>query len=93
MKIKLRQKKISTHIELRINNENLWDSDCVKELVSYKSRHYAPKNILINIYNAFIYPHINYGITNWGRTYPTILDELTKCLKKAERITNFRKPI
>ena len=58
-----------------------------------KIRHYAPKNILINVYNAFSYPHINYGITNWGGTYPTILDELTKYLKKAARITNYRKPI
>ena len=61
--------------------------------ISSKIRHYAPKNILINIYNAFIYPHIIYGITNWGGTYPTILDELTKCLKKAARTTNYGKPI
>ena len=29
-------------------------------------RHYVPRNILINIYNSFIQPHITYALINWG---------------------------
>ncbi|MCP4485285.1 MAG: reverse transcriptase family protein, partial [Flavobacteriaceae bacterium] len=55
-----------------------------------KIRHFAPKNVLINVFNAFISPHINYGIINWGGAYPSSLDQLNKCLKKAARIITFK---
>ncbi len=41
-------------------------------------RHFVSKDILISIYNAFIQPHINYGIINWGGTYKSILDPVKK---------------
>ena len=53
-------------------------------------RHYAPKNILIHIYNAFITSYITYGITNWGGTYNTSLDPLRQCTKSAVRLITFQ---
>ncbi len=31
-----------------------------------KLRHYVPQNILKNLYYAFIEPHVNYALINWG---------------------------
>ena len=45
-----------------------------------KMRHFVPNDILRNIYNAFISPHINYGIINWGGAYQNSLDPLNKNL-------------
>ena len=47
-----------------------------------KMRHFVPNDILRNIYNAFISPHINYGIINWGGAYQNSPDPLNKKLKK-----------
>ena len=55
-----------------------------------KIRHFAPRKVLINVFNAFISPYITYGIINWGGTYPGSLDELNKCLKKAARYITFK---
>ena len=55
-----------------------------------KMRHFAPNNILLNIYNAFISPHINYGIINWGGAYQNSLDPLSKNQKKAARLLFFK---
>ncbi len=54
-----------------------------------KIRHFAPKRVLINVFNAFIY-HINYSLINWGGAYPSSLDQLNKCLKKATRTITFK---
>ena len=55
-----------------------------------KLRHFAPKKVLIIGFNAFISPYINYGIINWGGTYPGSLDELNKYLKKAATYITFK---
>lgn len=52
-------------------------------------RHFVGKDVLISIYNAFIQPHINYGIINWGGTYKSILDPLKKSMKRAVRLIHF----
>ena len=54
-------------------------------------RHFVPENTLINIFNAFISPHINYGITNWGGAYSKYLDPVRRKLKRAVRIIGFKK--
>ena len=56
-----------------------------------KVRHFVSENTLINIYNAFISPHINYGITNWGGAYPKHLDPIRRKLKRAVRLIGFKK--
>ena len=55
-----------------------------------KIRHFAPKKVLINVFNAFISPYIIYGISNWGGTYLGSLDDLIICLKKAARYITFK---
>ena len=43
---------------------------------------------LLTIYYLFIYPNFTCCITVWGHTYPTVLDPLIKCKKRAVRIVH-----
>ncbi len=52
-------------------------------------RHFVSKDILISIYNAFIQPHINYGLINWRGTYKSILDPVKKSMKRPVWLINF----
>ena len=54
-------------------------------------RHYVPKQILINTYNAHIQPHIDYCLPVWGYTYKTHLLPVQRQQRKAVRIMNFMK--
>ena len=58
---------------------------------SFKIRHFVSENTLIDIYNAFISPHINYGITNWGGAYSKHLDPVRRKLERAVRLVGFKK--
>ena len=49
------------------------------------------KAILKNLYFAFIQPHINYGLINWGCSATTNLEPIRKNIRKAIRIMGFRK--
>ena len=44
----------------------------------YKLQHKLPNTVLRNIYFAFIYPHLIYGIELYGNTFHTYLDKLLK---------------
>ena len=54
-------------------------------------RHYVPKQILINTYNAHIQPHIDYCLPVWGYTYKSHLVPVSRQQRKAVRIMNFLK--
>ena len=54
-----------------------------------KMRHFVPAQILRNLYFAFIAPHVNYGIINWGCAVQTATKSMQSCLNKALRIMNF----
>ena len=54
-------------------------------------RHYVPKQILINTYNAHIQPHIDYGLPVWGYTHKTHTLPVERQQRKAVRIMNFMK--
>ena len=43
---------------------------------------------LLTLYYSFVYPYFTYSITVWGNTYPTVLDPLIKCQKRAVRIVH-----
>ena len=43
---------------------------------------------LLTLYYSFVYPYFTYCITVWGNTYPTVLDPLKKCQKRAVRIVH-----
>ncbi len=53
-------------------------------------RHYLPKPTLINTYNAYIQPHIDYGLNVWGHTYKTHITPLKRQQRKAIRLMNFK---
>jgi len=53
-----------------------------------KLRIFAPRSIILKAYHAFITPHINYGILNWGNASDTALSPIIKCLEKANSIVN-----
>ena len=53
-------------------------------------RHYVQKNTLINTYNAYIQPHLDYGLNIWGHTYQTHLVQLKRQQRKAIRLMNFK---
>ena len=54
-------------------------------------RHYVPREILLNTYNAYIQPHIDYGLSVWGYTYKTHLAPIERQQRRAVRIMNFKK--
>ena len=56
-----------------------------------KMRYFTPQDTLCSIYNAFILPYVNYCTINWGGASATVLDPLSKSLKKAARIIFFEK--
>ena len=54
-------------------------------------RHYLPKQILISTYNAYIQPHIDYGLNVWGYTNKSHLDIIARQQRKALRLMNFKR--
>ena len=57
----------------------------------YKFRHLVPKSTLSSLYNAFIVPHINYGLINRSSATKTSLVPIKRCLKRAVHAINFAK--
>ena len=55
------------------------------------TRHYVPKQVLVNTYNAYIQPHIDYGLPVWGYTHKTHIIPIERQQRKAVRIMNFMK--
>ena len=58
-----------------------------------KLRYYVPREILIKLYNAFVYSNLLYCIVIWGKsdTKITYLQPLFKLQKKLARIITFSK--
>ena len=55
-----------------------------------KLRHFVPKRIIPNLFNAFFQPHLDYGLIAWGSANKTQLTPIEKSLKKAVRICSFK---
>ena len=55
-----------------------------------KLRYYVNEKTLITLYNAFIQPHINYGICAWGSAAKSNVNKIDNSSKKAVRIMNFK---
>ena len=61
-----------------------------------KLRHVFPSSTLLLLYYALVQPHLLYGITLWGSTFPSYLTKLQKLQNKAIRIitkTNIRSSV
>ena len=54
--------------------------------ILYKAKRILKESSLLTLYYAFIYPYFTYCITVWGNTYPSIIDPLIRCQKRAVRI-------
>ena len=55
-----------------------------------KLRHFVSENILKNLYNAFIQPHIDYGLVLWGNALDTHSKKVAINLNKAVCIILFK---
>ena len=51
-----------------------------------KLRHFLPTNALLNVYYAFIHPHLLYGLPIWGSSFPSHLKKLTVLQNKAIKL-------
>ena len=54
-----------------------------------KMRYCVSKQVLKNLYNAFVMPYISYGLINWGAASKTSLNPLKVKLKQAVRLMTF----
>ena len=56
----------------------------------YRIRHFVTKQILLMLYNAFILPHITYGLEVWGGTNKTFLNPILILQKRMSRVITFQ---
>ena len=54
--------------------------------ILYKSRSVLNKRTLIQLYNSFLCPYLNYCITVWGNTLPTYLGPINSIQRRAIRV-------
>ena len=47
-----------------------------KSGILYRIRHFLSRKILVMLYNAFILPHITYGLEVWGAANKTFLSRI-----------------
>ncbi len=52
----------------------------------YKLKNNVPQSVMINMYYAFIYSIMNYGILLWGNNYKSRLNKIIILQKRAVRI-------
>jgi hypothetical protein len=51
-----------------------------------RARSFVPRETLIEMYNALVWPHFNYCSTIWNDGSCSIIDKLFKLQKKAARV-------
>ena len=94
----IQEKEYAKYLGILIDNKLTWeyqmqhiDSKIVKgNSILAKLRHYVPKHVLHNLYNAFIQPYINYGALTWGTCANTHMEKIEKKHNKTIRIINFK---
>ena len=73
-----------------INHINYIKNKISKGLgIIIKARKYLNKNVLINLYNSYVFPYLIYCVEIWGNTCTTHLDPLIKLQKKIIRVISF----
>ena len=55
-----------------------------------KLKHFLPRTVLMNVYNAIILPHLNYCNIVWGNTYKTKLTKIFYLQKRLVRLISNR---
>lgn len=95
----LQEKNYAKYLGLLIDNkltfsnqiEHIRDKIIKGNAILYKLRNFVPGNILINLYNAHIQPHLDYGALVWGRCAQSHINRLSSQQNKSIRIMNFKK--
>ena len=70
-----------------IHYVNLKIPKCIGLLA--KLRHFVPRNTPRALYYAFIQPHIDYGLINWGCANKTTLNPIGSSIRKAVTVMAF----
>ena len=94
---KLEEKQFTKYLEVLIDKHLTWKQHihCVNLKLSRgigllaKLRHFVPKNTLRTLDYAFIQPHEDYGLLNWGCANKTASNLIRVSIKKAVRIMAF----
>ena len=50
--------------------------------IIYKARKYLNKNVLVNLYNSYVFPYLTYCVEIWGNACDSHLDPLIKLQQK-----------
>ena len=51
-----------------------------------KLKYFLPRNVLLQLYYALVHPHLLYGLSVWGSTYPSYFAKLSTLQNKAVKI-------
>ena len=54
-----------------------------------KLRHYLPKEVLVSVYYALFYSHLNYCTQIWGQPVSNLISRITNLQNRAVRIMSF----
>ena len=54
-----------------------------------KIRHFTPRRVLLNIYQALIQPYLTYGLASWGQSSKANLNKILTLQKRAPRMIYF----
>ena len=58
--------------------------------ILYRIRHFVSRKVLVLLYNAFILPHITYGLEVWGAAHKTHLNPILVLQKRIVRAITFK---
>ena len=71
---------IGLNIDEKLNWEKHINNVCnvvsMKAGILYRIRHFVSRKVLVMLYNAFILPHITYGLEVWGAANKTFLSRI-----------------
>ena len=90
----IKEKECTKYLGVYIDNQLSWKNQISNIKIKLergigmlsKLKIFAPRSVLSSAFYAFITPHIEYGILNWGRASKSTLNCIIKCLAKVERL-------
>ena len=81
---------IDQDLKWQVHIENVIKKLAGAARISCKIGHYVDKKTLVNLYYAFAYPHLKYGILAWGNTNRNLLQKVKIIQNKILRIISFK---
>lgn len=91
--IEISQVKSINFLGITIQNNLQWEEHIAIKAnkiakvnsILYRLKHFIPEQTKLNIYNALISPHLNYGLSAWGSATQSALKRLIVLQKKSLR--------